>query len=203
MNHKHFPPTVIDRSHCLQTMARIMICCHTKALPTTMNRTALPLLLAIFVLSLSACSTTSQVNPAVLSAATTRGVDSTTTSKMSAGEKLDLSDIKNLVARGVPDSTIIAYLNSVRQVCRFSPDEMAALKSAGAHPQLLTFLSDTAGFYARRPAGRSGPAMRPPGKYTNSRLYQDEQPFAYNEPAVDGFYDSGYEESLYSPFSFN
>jgi hypothetical protein len=50
---------------------------------------------------------------------------------------------------------------------------------------------------------RKGGAMQPAGQYTNSPRYQDEQPFAYNEPAIDGFYDSGYEESLYSPFSFN
>ena len=39
--------------------------------------------------------------------------------------------------------------------------------------------------------------------YYNTPGYQDQQPFAYNEPIADGFYDSGYEESLYSPFSFN
>lgn len=39
--------------------------------------------------------------------------------------------------------------------------------------------------------------------YYNTRQYQQEQPFAYNEPWVDDFYDSSYEESLYSPFSFN
>lgn len=37
----------------------------------------------------------------------------------------------------------------------------------------------------------------------DSPQYQDEQPFAYNDPAGDGFYNSGYEDSLYSPFSFN
>ncbi|MCX7868457.1 MAG: hypothetical protein N2322_00760 [Terrimicrobiaceae bacterium] len=39
--------------------------------------------------------------------------------------------------------------------------------------------------------------------YYNTRQYQQEQPFAYSEPWVDDFYDSSYEESLYSPFSFN
>ena len=161
------------------------------------------LFLATIVLCLSACSSTSQVNPAVLSAATSRGVAASTTSKMSAGEKLDFSDIRNLVASNVPDDKIIAYLNSTRQVCNFSPSEMSALKSAGADAQLLGFLSNTRGFYGRSPAPRNAGAPRSPGQYTNSRLYQDEQPFAYNEPAIDGFYNSGYEESLYSPFSFN
>jgi len=161
------------------------------------------LFLAPLALWLSACSTASQVNPAVLSAATSRGVAASTTSKMSAGEKLDFFDIRSLVTSGVPDDKIIAYLNSTRQVCNFSASEMSALKSAGADAQLMAFLSETRGFYGHSPAPRSGPAMRPAGQYTNSRAYQDEQPFAYNEPAIDGFYNSGYEESLYSPFSFN
>jgi hypothetical protein len=80
---------------------------------------------------------------------------------------------------------------------------MSSLKAAGADAQLLSFLSNTQGFYGRRPASQNGPAMHPAGEVTNSRGYQNEQPFAYNEPAIDGFYNSGYEESLYSPFSFN
>lgn len=40
-------------------------------------------------------------------------------------------------------------------------------------------------------------------KSRNGKYKQEELPFAYNEPAVDDWYDSGYEESLYSPFSFN
>ena len=161
------------------------------------------LFLVPLALLLSACSSTSQVNPAVLSAATSRGVASSTTSKMSAGEKLDFSDIRSLVTSGVPDDKIIAYLNSTRQVCNFSPSEMSALKSAGADTQLLAFFSNTRGFYGHSPTPQNAAGPRSPGQYTNSRLYQAEQPFAYNEPAIDGFYNSGYEESLYSPFSFN
>ena len=161
------------------------------------------LFLAPLALWISACSSTSPVNPAVLSAATSRGVAASTTSKMSAGEKLDFLDIPNLVTAGVPDDKIIAYLNSTRQVCVFSPDEMTTLKSAGADAQLLSFLSNTSGFYGHTRAPQNASAPRSPGERTNSRLYQDEQPFAYNEPAIDGFYNSGYEESLYSPFSFN
>jgi hypothetical protein len=53
-------------------------------------------------------------------------------------------------------------------------------------------------------SGHSNPASRQPaGAYTNSPGYQDEEPFANDEPAIDGLYDSGYDESLYSPFSFN
>lgn len=33
--------------------------------------------------------------------------------------------------------------------------------------------------------------------------YQAQQPFADNPPPISTFYDSSYEESIYSPFSFN
>jgi len=46
-------------------------------------------------------------------------------------------------------------------------------------------------------------AQTPPWEENNSPLYQDEQPFAYNAPAVDYWYNSAYEESLYSPFAFD
>jgi hypothetical protein len=156
---------------------------------------------------LVACAGGSQVNPAVLSAATSRGVASSTTSKMSNGQALAFGDIFNLVSKGVPDATIEAYLTSTQQVCRFSPDQIGLLRQAGASQALLSYLGDTSGFYAPRQTGPGAiarkAASQPSGQYMNTRGYQDEQPFAYNEPAVDGFYDSGYEESLYSPFSFN
>jgi hypothetical protein len=39
--------------------------------------------------------------------------------------------------------------------------------------------------------------------YYNTPSYQAQQPFADNTPLISTFYDSGYEESVYSPFSFN
>jgi hypothetical protein len=125
-----------------------------------------------------------------------------TVAKMSAAEKLGFGDILNLVRKGVPSQTIIAYLNSTKGTMPFSAAQRDELKAAGADEPLLAFLSEERGFYAKHPAPRSR-AMAPAGQYTNSRGYQNEQPFAYNEPAVDGFFDSSYEDSLYSPFSFN
>jgi len=157
--------------------------------------------LAVF---LSACSSGPQVNSSVLSAATSRGVAQSTSDKMSAARPLDFNDLENLVVKGVPSSTIIAYLNSVRETPNFSPAQLDALQQSGADAQLTAFLRDSSRFALRSTASSSSSASREPaGQYTNSPGYQNEQPFAYNEPAIDGFYDSGYEESLYSPFSFN
>ena len=153
---------------------------------------------------LSSCSSTPQVNSSVLSAATSRGVAQSTSEKMSAARPLDLGDLENLVSKGVPSSTIIAYLNSVSERSTYSPAQLSALSQAGADASLLTYLRESQDFALRSTASRpSGTSNQPAGQKTNSPGYQNEQPFAYNEPAIDGFYDSGYEESLYSPFSFN
>ena len=150
------------------------------------------------------CSSGPQVNSSVLSAATSRDVAELTSEKMSAARPLDINDLENLVSKGVPSSTIIAYLDSVRQSFDCSPAQLAALQQAGADSALLGYLRESQNFALRSTASRPSSASREPaGQHTNSRGYQDEQPFAYNEPAIDGFYDSGYEESLYSPFSFN
>lgn len=39
--------------------------------------------------------------------------------------------------------------------------------------------------------------------YMDTPSYQDQQPFAANPSPISTFYDSSYEESIYSPFSFN
>ena len=172
--------------------------------PAMKFRMSLRLALGASVLLLAACSSGPQVNSAVLSAATSRGVAQSTEEKMSNARPLNLGDLENLVSKGVPSPTIIAYLTSIRQTFRYSAEQLADLQSHGADQQLLAFLRETGGFYnSSSPARTAGHSQEPAGQYTNSRGYQNEQPFAYNEPAVDGFYDSAYEESLYSPFSFN
>lgn len=161
-------------------------------------------LAAALAVLLSACSSGPQVNSSVLSAATSRGVAASTSDKMSAARPLDFNDLENLVSKGVPSSTIIAYLDSVRETPNLSPAQLEALRQAGADTQLTSFLRESPNFALRsKPSSPYAASRAPAGQYTNSPGYQNEQPFAYNEPAIDGFYDSGYEESLYSPFSFN
>ena len=155
-------------------------------------------------LLLSACSSGPQVDPQVTSAASSRGVNPGTVLKMSEARVLDYQDIANLVSKGVPASTIVGYLNSTRKVYDFTYAQLSGLKSAGATPQLLNYLTETQGFYGNNsPKQKARLAKEQKGEYFNSPYYQDEQPFAYNEPMIDDWYDSGYEESLYSPFSFN
>lgn len=150
------------------------------------------------------CASGPQVDPAIMSAVTSRGVNSGTVLKMNTGRVLDYQDIDNLVSKGVPANIIVGYLNSTRAVYNFSYSQLAGLKADGASPQVLNYLSETQGFYGNNsPKQKARVAKMQKDQYYNSPYYQDEQPFAYNAPAIDDWYDSGYEESLYSPFSFN
>jgi hypothetical protein len=162
------------------------------------------ILLAAIAVCVIGCASGPQGNPAVTAAASSRGVNSGTVLKMSNARVLDYDDILNLVSKGVPSGTIVAYLNSTRKVYDFSFEQLAGLKSAGATPQLLNYLTETQGFYGNNsPRQKARLAKTQKDQYYNSPYYQDKAPFAYNPPAIDDWYDSGYEESLYSPFSFN
>ena len=159
--------------------------------------------LAVLSVCLGACSSGPQVDPAVTAAATSRGVSASTCGKMTNARPLDYGDLQNLVSKGVPSATIVGYLNSTRKVYDFSYAQLAALKSAGATPQLLNYLTETQGFYGNNsPKQKSRAAKMQRGEYYNSPNYQNAQPFAYDPPIIDDWYDSSYEESIYSPFSF-
>ena len=161
-------------------------------------------LLAAAALLVAGCASGPQVDPTVTSAASSRGVNPGTVLKMSNARVLDYDDIQNLVIKQVPSQVIVAYLNSTRKVYDFTYAQLAGLKSAGATPQLLNYLTETQGFYGNNsPRQKAKIAKMQKDQYYNSPYYQDEQPFAYNQPVIDDWYDSAYEESLYSPFSFN
>jgi hypothetical protein len=165
----------------------------------------IPLVLTLGVGAfLSGCNSGPIVNPAVTNAAAQAGVTGTTYEKMKYGMALNYNDIMTLVQKEVPTHIIESYLQSTEAVYRFSPAQLNRLRSAGASSHLLAYLQETEGFYAPHRVAASGiPRGEQRAQYTNSPLYQDEQPFAYNAPEVDYWYNSAYEESLYSPFSFD
>lgn len=155
-------------------------------------------------LCLAACATTQQVDPSVAAALSAKGVNEGTYLKVTQARVLDYQDIYNLVQKDVPSNIIVGYLTSTRKVYNFSYAQLQSLRSAGASSQVLNYLSETQGFYGNNTVKqKSRAAQEQKGEYFNSPHYQDQQPFAYNYPEVDDWYDSGYEESLYSPFSFN
>lgn len=152
----------------------------------------------------AACASTPQVDPAISAALSSRNVNQATYTKVVNGRVLEYGDILNMVQQGVPSQVIVSYLQSTRKVYNFTYGQLQTLKAAGASPQLLNYLTETQGFYGvntpKQKSQLKGEAKR---AYYNTPLYQDQQPFGYNEPEIDNWYDSGYEESLYSPFSFN
>jgi len=169
------------------------------------SRLVLSLLVVPAAVWLSGCATTgSQVSPAITSALTEQGVSGPTLEKVQSGLRLDYGDILQMVEKGVPDHIVESYLQSTQATYQFSDRQLANLRSAGASTQLVNYLTHTGGFYASAAPGTSSQAgATPRWEEDNSPLNQDMQPFAYNAPAVDYWYNSAYEESLYSPFSFD
>lgn len=157
---------------------------------------------AIPVLWLAACASTPQVNPAVATALSSRGVEQSTQTKVAQGSALNYDDILNLVRKQVPTHIIISTLQSTQRAYNFSSGQLEGLKAAGATTQLLNYLRETRGFYGvntpKQAARLKGEQRR---AYYDTPGYQAQQPFG--TPMIDEWVDPGYEESLYSPFSFN
>jgi hypothetical protein len=160
----------------------------------------LPLLLLTFLCG--GCASGPQVDPQITAAVAAHNVDKGTYNKISNAQTLDYSDIMNLVKGRVPSHITVDYIRSTQKVYDFNFTQLAALKSAGAKPHLLNYLTETQGFYGNNQPRKSGSKVPNDVKY-NTKLNQDQQPFFYNAPAVDDWYDSAYTESCYSPFSFN
>ena len=157
--------------------------------------------LLIAVLSCG-CATGPKVDPQVTAAVAACHVNQETYNKVCNGQSLGYDDIKALVQGRVPSHIIVGYLRSTQRVYDFTYAQLAGLKSVGAKPHLLNYLTETQGFYGNNAPVKSG-QKTPKYVRDNSKLNQDKQPFFYNAPIVDDWYDSAYTESCYSPFSFN
>ena len=157
---------------------------------------------ALGVLLLAGCANGPQVDPQITAAVASANVDKGTYNKIFNAQTLNYSDIMNLVHGRVPSHITIGYLRSTQKVYDFSYSQLASLKAAGAKPHLLNYLTETQGFYGNNVPKKPGAKVPGDVKY-NTKLNQDQQPFYYNAPMVDDWYDSAYTESCYSPFSFD
>ena len=170
-------------------------------------KTLCPPLVAFAVLLMTflgcGCAGGPKVDPQITSAVASSHVNKGTYDKICNAQALDYDDIRALAQAHVPSHIVVDYLRSTQRVYDFSEDQLADLKEAGARPHLLNYLTETQGFYGNnKPVNTSGQKV-PKYVQDNSKLNQDKQPFFYNEPVVDDWYDSAYTESSYSPFSFN
>jgi hypothetical protein len=160
---------------------------------------ALALLIPLLVVG---CASGPNVDPQITAAVASAHVNPGTANKINNAQALDYQDIKNLASGHVPSHIIVGYLRSTQRVYNFSYAQLAALKSAGAKPHLLNYLTETQGFYGNNQPAKQGAKVPNAVKY-NTKLNQDQQPFYYNAPMIDDWYDSAYTESCYSPFSFD
>jgi hypothetical protein len=166
-------------------------------------RITLPTVFVLGMLLLcSGCASGPQVDPQITAAVAAANVNKTTYDKIYNARNLDYADIMNLVKGHVSPRIIVDYLRSTQQVYNFTYAQLSALKAAGAKPHLLNYLTETQGFYGNNTAPKSGNKVPKDVKY-NTKLNQDQQPFYYNAPLIDDWYDSAYDESCYSPFSFD
>jgi hypothetical protein len=158
-------------------------------------------LMALALLFFSACSTTPQADPAVAAALSARRVDQSTQTKVRQGWALDYDDILNLVEKKVPTHIIISYLQSTQRSYNLTNSQLDDLKAEGATTQLLNYLAETDGFYGVSSPRRTRLTGEERRAYLGPQGYQSQQPFS--TPLIDEWTDPGYEESLYSPFSFD
>ncbi len=181
-----------------------------------------PVFLVLFLALLSGgCANGPKVDPQVTAAVAAGHVNQETYNKVFHAQALNENDIKALVQGSVPTHIIVGYLRSTQRVYNFTYAQLADLKSAGAKPQLLNYLTETQGFYGNNTSVKSGQKI-PKYVRDNSMLEEGKQPFFYNTPMADSWFDSwfdswdggcggcfdgwddsAYTESYYSPFSFN
>jgi len=166
-------------------------------------RFTFPAFVALLVALLcGGCATGPNVDPQITAAVASANVNKVTYDKIFNARQLDYSDIMNLVKGHVPSHITVGYLRSTQKVYEFNYAQLSALKSAGAKPHLLNYLTETQGFYGNNQPPKAGGKV-PSYVKNNTKLNQDQQPFFYNAPLIDDWYDSAYTESCYSPFSFD
>lgn len=161
------------------------------------------LLLLIAAAGLAACATLnqSQIDPKILNEFTTRGVPQETVFKVRDGMPLSVADVAASAKAGVPGPGLVSYMQSTRKAYNLSNADLGVLRAAGTPAPVINYMQRSYGYYGKGPnaVDQSHPYFA--GENYNRYGGAIKAPFAYAPPQVDTFFDSGYEESLYSPFS--
>ncbi len=155
-----------------------------------MTRPCLAACLAV-VVTLSGCASTQQ-NPPTLAALAARHVDSRTYAKIVNHRVLSYSDIKGLLAKGIPSPIILGYLKSTHAPYTFTDSQLQSLSAAGASADLVNYLGKSVGFFEATERHQTGGA----GKWKNHPYFADPYfmgppPFDYAWPGEWGAYDWG------------
>lgn len=154
-------------------------------------------------LALAGCATTSQVDPKILAEFSKPGVPETTALRVRDGMPLSVGEVAAAAKAGVPGPGLVSYMESTRKAYNLSNADLASLRAAGTPAPVINYMQRSYGYYGKGP--RAVNQSHPYFAGENYDRYGGaiKAPFAYAPPQVDTFFNSGYEESLYSPFSFD
>lgn len=111
--------------------------------------TRLSALLAAVLLAACATSPTKPglEKPGYIGVLEKKGVPATTVTRIANGRVLGYSDIKNLVAAGIPGSMSVPYLKATHAPYDFSVAQINGLVDAGADDSLINYLGKAKGIY--------------------------------------------------------
>lgn len=163
-------------------------------------------ILAIFALALAGCATTQQsssiVDPKIVDAFASRGVSGETVFQVREGLPLSVSQVAESAQKGVPGPGLVSYMQSTRKAYNLSNTDIAKLRAAGTPAPVITYMQRSYELYGKGP--NAVPQNHPYFSGQNYSSYGGNvnAPFAYAPPQADTFFNSAYEENLYSPFSF-
>lgn len=155
--------------------------------------------LLLALLALAGCATIDpvQVDPKILNAFSSRGVSEATLLKVRNGLPLTVGQVAEASQKGVPGPGLVSYLQSTRKAYNLSNSDIANLRAAGTPAPVIDYMRRSYGYYTKGPK-----AVNQNHPYFNDERYQLEAPFAYEPPIADTFFNSAYEDDLYSPFSY-
>jgi len=149
-------------------------------------------------LALAGCATIDpvQVDPKILNEFSNRGVSQVTLLKVRNGLPLTVGQVAEASRQGVPGPGLVRYLQSTRKAYNLSNADIAELRAAGTPAPVINYMQRSYGYFTKGPK-----AVNQKHPYFSDERYNLEAPFAYEPPMADTFFDSAYEDNLYSPFS--
>lgn len=138
----------------------------------------------------------SQVDPKILNDFSSRNVSSATLLKVRNGLPLTVGQVAESAQKGVPGPGLVSYLQSTRKAYNLSNADIATLRAAGTPAPVIDYMRRSYNLYTKGPK-----AVNQKHPYFSDERYNLEAPFAYEPPMADTFFNSAYEDNLYSPFS--
>ena len=151
------------------------------------------------LLALAGCATIDppQVDSKILNEFSSHGVSQPVLFKVRNGLPLTVGQVAESAQKGVPGPGLVSYMQSTRKGYNLSNADLAQLRAAGTPAPVIDYMRRSYNYFTKGPK-----AVNQKHPYFNEERYQLEAPFAYEPPMADTFFNSAYEDDLYSPFSY-